>query len=290
MTPGTPEAARDFRLDLRTRAERFGRNPDHIKVLPGVVPIIAETSEQAEAQQALLSSVSHPQAGLSTLSYHLGRVGGCAHWTLRQCGQVDADGVLPEDLDVPGVEGHFREVVELTRRTGLSVAQIGHRYGAGRTTSGFTGTPGAVADRMQAWQEAGACDGFMLQIPYFPGGLESVVRLLWPQRSRGLMGSVLQGSWGLGALLSSAVYALLYDSIGWRGLLLIGVLTALLIGPRAAGDVSGSRTRGGRRGEHADTRANCGRGLGDRRGRCTHRCGWAGAARYGPGPIRLPAG
>jgi SHS family lactate transporter-like MFS transporter len=51
----------------------------------------------------------------------------------------------------------------------------------------------------------------------------------WPQRSRGFMGSVLQGSWGLGALLSSAAYALLYDSIGWRGLLLIGVLPALLI-------------------------------------------------------------
>ena len=51
----------------------------------------------------------------------------------------------------------------------------------------------------------------------------------WPQRSRGFMGSVLQGSWGLGALLSSAAYALLYDSIGWRGLLLIGVLPALVI-------------------------------------------------------------
>ena len=51
----------------------------------------------------------------------------------------------------------------------------------------------------------------------------------WPQRSRGLMGSVLQGSWGLGALLSSAAYGLLYNSIGWRGLLLIGVLPALLI-------------------------------------------------------------
>jgi SHS family lactate transporter-like MFS transporter len=51
----------------------------------------------------------------------------------------------------------------------------------------------------------------------------------WPQRSRGFMGSVLQGSWGLGALLSSALYGLLYDSIGWRGLLLIGVLPALVI-------------------------------------------------------------
>ena len=83
---------------------------------------------------------------------------------------------MPEDLNVPGVEGHFREVVELTRRTGLSVAQLGHRYGAGRTST--------VADRMQAWQEAGAANGFMLQIPYFPGGLESVVRLLVPKLQR----------------------------------------------------------------------------------------------------------
>ena len=51
----------------------------------------------------------------------------------------------------------------------------------------------------------------------------------WPMRSRGFMGAVLQGSWGLGALLSSAAYGLLYDSIGWRGLLWMGVLPALSI-------------------------------------------------------------
>ena len=51
----------------------------------------------------------------------------------------------------------------------------------------------------------------------------------WPQRSRGFMGAVLQGSWGLGALMSSAAYGLLYDKIGWRGLLLMGVLPALSI-------------------------------------------------------------
>jgi MFS transporter, SHS family, lactate transporter len=51
----------------------------------------------------------------------------------------------------------------------------------------------------------------------------------WPIRSRGFMGAVLQGSWGLGAVLSSAAYGLLYDSIGWRGLLMMGVLPAFLI-------------------------------------------------------------
>ena len=51
----------------------------------------------------------------------------------------------------------------------------------------------------------------------------------WPQRSRGLMGSILQASWGLGAVLSSAAYGLLYTSIGWSGLLAIGVLPAFLV-------------------------------------------------------------
>jgi len=51
----------------------------------------------------------------------------------------------------------------------------------------------------------------------------------WPIRSRGFMGAMLQGSWGLGAVLSSAAYGLLYDSIGWRGLLWMGILPALLI-------------------------------------------------------------
>jgi MFS transporter, SHS family, lactate transporter len=51
----------------------------------------------------------------------------------------------------------------------------------------------------------------------------------WPIRSRGFMGAVLQGSWGLGTVLSSAAYGLLYDTIGWRGLLWIGVLPALSI-------------------------------------------------------------
>ena len=51
----------------------------------------------------------------------------------------------------------------------------------------------------------------------------------WPQRSRGFMGGVLQGSWGLGFLMSFAIYGLFYNSIGWRGMLMVGVLPALAV-------------------------------------------------------------
>jgi SHS family lactate transporter-like MFS transporter len=43
------------------------------------------------------------------------------------------------------------------------------------------------------------------------------------------MSGVLQGSWSIGFLMSSLAYGLLYDHIGWRGLLIIGVLPALAV-------------------------------------------------------------
>src|SRR5205085_6591063 len=51
----------------------------------------------------------------------------------------------------------------------------------------------------------------------------------WPIRTRGFMSGVLQGSWSIGFLLSSVIYGLFYDVIGWRGMLWIGVLPALSI-------------------------------------------------------------
>src|ERR1700730_1806514 len=51
----------------------------------------------------------------------------------------------------------------------------------------------------------------------------------WPARSRGFMSGVLQGSGGLGFALSALAYGFLFDLIGWRGLLWIGILPALVV-------------------------------------------------------------
>ena len=50
----------------------------------------------------------------------------------------------------------------------------------------------------------------------------------WPTRSRGLMSAVLQNSWAIGYLISALLYATIYDYIGWRGMLWLGVLPALV--------------------------------------------------------------
>ncbi len=51
----------------------------------------------------------------------------------------------------------------------------------------------------------------------------------WPIRSRGFMSGVLQGSWGIGFALSSLIYGLFFNVIGWRGMLFVGVLPALAV-------------------------------------------------------------
>ena len=49
----------------------------------------------------------------------------------------------------------------------------------------------------------------------------------WPARSRGLMGCVLHGGFPAGFALASLAYWLLFDAIGWRGLLWLAMLPAI---------------------------------------------------------------
>ena len=69
----------------------------------------------------------------------------------------------------------------------------------------------------------------------------------WPARSRGFMSGMLQGSWSLGFLLASLIYGLAFIAIGWRGLLMIGLLPALpssMCGSSSRSRRSGRKTAG----------------------------------------------
>jgi FMN-dependent oxidoreductase (nitrilotriacetate monooxygenase family) len=183
VTHSSLESAQEFYRDMKQRAVKFGRNPDELKVLPGIVPIVGETRLIAEETERLLNSLVVPEAGLSTLSYHLD----------IDLSQYPQDDVLPQ-VDVPGVQGHYKEVAELTHKHGLSLRQLGTRYGVGPLRE-FVGAADEVVDRLQLWFESGACDGFMIQAPFLPGGLEDFVRLAVPRlQARGLFRTEYAGA------------------------------------------------------------------------------------------------
>src|SRR5215467_9883883 len=54
---GPIEAGRAFYADVKGRAARIGRNPDHIKILPGAFVVIGESLEEAKEKRALLDSL-----------------------------------------------------------------------------------------------------------------------------------------------------------------------------------------------------------------------------------------
>jgi FMN-dependent oxidoreductase (nitrilotriacetate monooxygenase family) len=182
VTHASVESAQKFYKDIKERAEKAGRNPDDVKILPGFVPVVGETKGIAEQKRKLLDDLADPKAGLSTLAYHLD----------IDLSQFPQDQILP-DLDVPGVQGHYKEVAELTRRRNLTLSQVGKQYGIGPLRE-FAGDGKEVADKMEEWFVAKACDGFMVQDTFVPGGFEDFTRLVIPElQARGLFRKEYEG-------------------------------------------------------------------------------------------------
>src|SRR5207237_8755508 len=64
--------AQRYYADVRERAQRAGRDPNHIKVLPGCLVVVGDTAEEARQKRALLDSLVHPDSGIASLSIALG--------------------------------------------------------------------------------------------------------------------------------------------------------------------------------------------------------------------------
>ena len=176
------ESARAFYTEIRERAAAHGRDPGQIKILPSITPIIGTTTENARRLRDELYDLVPPLGGLSTLAYHLD----------VDLSTFPLDERLPE-VEVPGVEGHYREVREITERDGLTLRELGKQYG-GRVEGGFVGTAAEVADGLAEWFTGGACDGFTVQAPYQPGGFEEFTRQVVPElQRRGLFRTEYEG-------------------------------------------------------------------------------------------------
>ena len=170
----TLEEARSFYADLKARAAALGRDPDGIKILPGIVPVIGETEAEARDLEDQLERLINPEYARLQLAK-----------TLRV--HPDAlvlDEQLPDDLpgedDIEGAKSRYTLVVELARREHLTVRQLIARLGGGRGHRMFTGTPLQVADAIEEWVDHGAADGFNIMPAVLPSGLEAFVDKVVP--------------------------------------------------------------------------------------------------------------
>ncbi|WP_090985026.1 LLM class flavin-dependent oxidoreductase [Paenibacillus sp. CF384] len=179
--------AKQFYSDVKARAARYGRNPEELKILPGICAVIGATESEAKEKEQQLNELTVPEYGLNQLSNMLG----------LNLFTYPLDGPLPELPNVGDINGNksrFQLVADLATRERLTIRQLIHRLAGGRGHRVFAGTALQVADELEAWFTQGGSDGFNIMPPYLPAGLEEFASQVVPElQRRGLFRTAYQG-------------------------------------------------------------------------------------------------
>ncbi|ESZ59412.1 LLM class flavin-dependent oxidoreductase [Mesorhizobium sp. M0924] len=182
----TLEEAKAFYDDLKGRMAAYGREPDDIKIMPGVSPVVAETEAEAREKQEELQALIPDDVGVALLSSYL---------SISDLGSYPIDGPMPELPETEGMKSRQALVIEQSRRDGLSIRQLARHFAGARGHWRIVGTPAQIADELQARFEGGGADGFNVMPSYFPGELDAFATLVVPElQRRGLFRREYEGS------------------------------------------------------------------------------------------------
>jgi FMN-dependent oxidoreductase (nitrilotriacetate monooxygenase family) len=149
------ESAQQYYADLKRRAAALGRNPDHIKVFPGLFPIIADTDEEAQA----IARKQQDTLDLDKLLVQLGRA-----FNYHDFRQYDLDAPFPDlsGVTLNSYKGHAERIIATAREKKLTLREAAYQLGQWRT--GFVGSPETIADEIERWFIGRAADGFNLRV------------------------------------------------------------------------------------------------------------------------------
>lgn len=190
------QGARAFADDIRARAVGRGRDPQSIRIMPGLIPVVADTDSAAADFRARLDALVDPE-------YALRRLAGMLNLPV---GGLDLDSPLPPDLptvdETASGQGRRALIIDLAQGEDLTVRQLlGRLSGGGHLT--VVGTPRRIADVMEEWFVAGAADGFTIMPPTMPSQLDAftsdIVPLLVKRRlfRRTYEHTTMRGHYGL---------------------------------------------------------------------------------------------
>ncbi|MFF4188819.1 NtaA/DmoA family FMN-dependent monooxygenase [Streptomyces sp. NPDC001691] len=192
---GTLEAGRAFYADVKGRLAQYGREPDDLKIMPGVTFVLGDTAAEAQEKAA---EIRHQQVSPQNAILALEQIWG------RDLSGYDPDGPLPEidpDPDSGLVQGRVKitnafEIAAkwraLSEAKGLSIRQTVIET-TGRQS--FIGTPDTVAAELDAFVQGDAADGFILVPHLTPGGLDDFVDQVVPRlQERGAFRTEYTGS------------------------------------------------------------------------------------------------
>jgi len=170
---------------FKAEVARHGRDPEHVKVTQLVNTVAAATRAEAEDRWAEIDRLPLEIDALSLLSEAL-------NFDFAKKGMDEAF----TDAELAGMTGlqGIRDRV-LAVKKNPTVREFIKISGRGRVHNPVVGDPKEVADRLEEWFSAPACDGFVLSATHVPGAYEDFVRHVVPElQRRGLFRREFEGT------------------------------------------------------------------------------------------------
>jgi FMN-dependent oxidoreductase (nitrilotriacetate monooxygenase family) len=162
---------------LKDLAKQHGRNPDHLKIMPGILPIVGATEAEAKAKVAQIGALTDPAYAMKVMSERMG----------QDMSVYPLDGPVPELPPSTIMQGHAITLAETARRRKMTVRELRDFVGLSMGHKLMVGTAEQIADEMEEWFKEGAADGFNLLPPYFPGSFDDFAEQVVPVlQKRGL--------------------------------------------------------------------------------------------------------
>jgi FMN-dependent oxidoreductase (nitrilotriacetate monooxygenase family) len=178
------EAAKIAYDDLKGRMAKYGRSPNEIAVLPGVMPIIGATDAEAREKLAKLQAWLSPTNAATLVASRIG----------YDVSGHSLDGPVPPPPPSEGSRTFSHVLYETARREKMTLRDLYNLTAAARGHWVVCGTPRRIADTLEEWFVGAAADGFNILPPYFPGAFADFVNLVVPElQRRGLFRHEYQG-------------------------------------------------------------------------------------------------
>ncbi|WP_420969523.1 LLM class flavin-dependent oxidoreductase [Bradyrhizobium sp. B120] len=172
---------------LKEQARALGREDNQVLVMPGLVPIVGKTRQEASEKLQRLQSYTTMDAQIGVADRFLGFV-----TDLRS---LNLDSLVPETLPQTNFMQSRQEVLlNLAARHQFTWRQLIRLVADSRGHLMVVGTPDEIADAMVNTFDQRAADGFNVLPATVPGGLHDFVELVVPElRRRGKFRSRYSG-------------------------------------------------------------------------------------------------
>jgi FMN-dependent oxidoreductase (nitrilotriacetate monooxygenase family) len=179
------EAAKIAYAELKGRMAKYGRAPDELAVLPGVMPIIGASEAEAREKLSKLQSWLTPTNAATLVASRIG----------YDVSGHPLDEPVPPPPPFQGSRTFSQVLYETARRENMTLRDLYNLTAAARGHWVVCGTPRSIADTLEQWFFGMAADGFNILPPYFPGAFHDFVDLVVPElQRRGLFRRDYQGS------------------------------------------------------------------------------------------------